>query len=88
MATLEPDLKALGVQIASIRRKQARSIDYLAEAAGVHRKTIIQIEAGRVSARISTLHGIAHALGVPLTELVAPVCGGHPNEIRTPRKLI
>ncbi|WP_181274671.1 helix-turn-helix transcriptional regulator [Brevibacterium oceani] len=54
-------------------------IDKLAEAAEVHRKSIIQIEAGRVAARISTLHSIAHALDVPLTELVAPVCVRHPE---------
>lgn len=88
MTALEPDVKALGLEIATLRRNQARSIDYLAEAAGVHRKTIIQIEAGRVSARISTLHGIAHALGVPLTELVAPVCSAHLDSVNKPTELI
>ncbi len=41
------------------------SIERLAEAAAMHRRSIIQIEAGRVAARISTLHSIAHAPGVP-----------------------
>ncbi|MGI6798821.1 helix-turn-helix domain-containing protein [Gordonia sihwensis] len=83
-----PDLRALGVEIARLRRAQGMSIDRLAEAAEVHRKSIIQIEAGRVAAKISTLHGIAHALGVPLPELVAPVCARHPKATRTPTAII
>ncbi|WP_061711856.1 helix-turn-helix domain-containing protein [Kocuria palustris] len=83
-----PDLRALGVEIARLRREQGMSIDRLAEAAEVHRKSIIQIEAGRVAAKISTLHGIAHALGVPLPELVAPVCARHPKATRTPTAII
>ena len=83
-----PDLRALGVEIARLRNERGRSLDYLAEAAGVHRKTLIQIEAGRVAARITTQHGIAHALGAPLTELVAPVCARHPKSIRVPTRLV
>lgn len=83
-----PDLRALGVGIARIRRERGISIDLLAELSGVHRKSIIQIEAGRVSAKISTLHGIAHALGVPLPDLVTPVCERHPKSIYTSTKLV
>lgn len=46
-----PDLRALGIEIARRRRDLGMSIDRLAEASGVHRKSIIQIEAGRVAAR-------------------------------------
>ncbi|MGD8216263.1 helix-turn-helix domain-containing protein [Aestuariimicrobium sp. Y1814] len=83
-----PDLRALGVEVARLRKESRFSIDRLAEAAGVHRKTIIEVEAGRVAAKISTLHGIAHALGVPLTELVAPVCARHPKQVGVPSKLV
>ncbi|GAB3616552.1 hypothetical protein GCM10027416_11090 [Okibacterium endophyticum] len=83
-----PDLRALGVEIARLRRERGMSIDRLAEAADVHRKSIIQIEAGRVAAKISTLHGIAHALGVPLPELVAPVCARHPKAVGTPTPIV
>lgn len=83
-----PDLRALGIEIARLRRERGMSIDRLAEAAEVHRKSIIQIEAGRVAAKISTLHGIAHALGVPLTELVAPVCARHPKSLNTPTSIV
>lgn len=50
-----PDLRALGVEVARLRKESRFSIDRLAEAAGVHRKTIIEVEAGRVAAKISTL---------------------------------
>ncbi|MFC0674516.1 helix-turn-helix transcriptional regulator [Brachybacterium hainanense] len=83
-----PDLHALGVEIARLRRNRGMSIDRLAEAAGVHRKTIIEIEAGRVAARVSTLHAIAHALGTPLTELVAPLCARHLKSVQTPTPII
>ena len=72
-----PDLRALGVEVARRRREKGWSIDRLAEASGTHRKTIIQIEAGRVAAKVSTLHALAHALGVPLPELVSALCARH-----------
>lgn len=84
----EPSLIDLGLTIARARRDLGMSIDRLSEGSGVHRKSIIQIEAGRVSARITTLHAIAHALGVPLTELVAPVCVHHRESISVPTKLV
>src|SRR5699024_3600168 len=60
------------------------SIDRLAEATGVHRKTIIEVEAGRVAARISTLHGIAHALGVPCQSWSLPCAPGTPRQSAAP----
>lgn len=83
-----PDLRALGVEVARLRRERGMSIDHLAEAAEVHRKSIIQIEAGRVAAKISTLHGIAHALGVPLPDLVVPVCTRHQKSVREPSPIV
>lgn len=88
MPAPKPDLRALGIGIAQLRRERGMSIDYLAEASGVHRKTVIEVEAGRVAAKISTLHGIAHALGVPLPELVAPVCARHAKSVGTPTPII
>ena len=82
------DLRALGVEVARLRRERSMSIDRLAEATGVHRKTIIEVEAGRVAAKISTIHGIAHALGVPLPELVAPLCARHPKSVHTPTPIV
>ena len=83
-----PDLRALGAEIARLRHERGWSIDRLAEGSGAHRKTVIQIEAGRVATKISTLHGIAHAFGVPLAELVASVCARHPKQVGVPTKLV
>ena len=88
MPSPAPDLHALGHEIARLRREQGMSIDRLAEATGVHRKTIIEVEAGRVAAKISTIHGIAHALGVPLPELIAPLCARHPKSTSTQTPLV
>lgn len=88
MPTPAPDPRALGAEIARLRRERGWSIDRLAEGSGVHRKTVIEVEAGRVAVKINTLHGIAHALGVPLTELVAPICARHPKQVGVPTRLV
>lgn len=79
-----PDLRALGVEVARLRRARGWSIERLAEAAGISRKAVIQIEAGRVAARITTLHAVAHALAVPIGELVGVVCHEHPDRLHEP----
>lgn len=88
MPTPKPDLRALGVEVARLRHDRGWSIDRLAAGSGVHRKTIIEVEAGRVAAKVSTLHSIAHALGVPLTQLVAPLCARHPKQIGVQTELV
>lgn len=72
-----PDLCALGVEVARLRKDREWSIDRLAERTGVHRKTIIEVEAGRVAAKVSTIHAIAHALEADLGDLVRTMCAGH-----------
>lgn len=72
-----PDLHAFGVEVARLRRERGLTIDRLAGLAYLDRKTIIAIEAGRKAARLTTAHSIAHALGVPLGELVEPLCARH-----------
>ncbi|MDK9638801.1 helix-turn-helix transcriptional regulator [Propionibacterium freudenreichii] len=88
MPAPKPDLRALGVQVARLRHDRDWSIDRLAAGSGVHRKTIIEVEAGRVAAKVSTLHAIAHALGVPLAELVAPLCARHPKQVGVQTELV
>ncbi|MCL1900352.1 MAG: helix-turn-helix domain-containing protein [Promicromonosporaceae bacterium] len=83
-----PDLRALGIEVARLRHERDWSIERLAEASGISRRAVIQIEAGRVSAKIGTLHGMAHALGVPLWDLVRPVCTRHPKAVNTPTRLV
>lgn len=71
------DLVALGHEIARLRHAAGWSIDRLADATGLARRTIINVEAGTQVPKIDTLHAIAHALDIPLPELVAVVCTGH-----------
>ncbi|WP_430754519.1 helix-turn-helix transcriptional regulator [Micrococcus luteus] len=71
--TSSPDLRALGVEVARRRLAAGMSIDRLAEAAAIHRRTIIQIEAGRTAPRVTTLYAIAEATGTPLRDLLAPL---------------
>lgn len=71
------DLRAFGHEVARLRAQKGWSIDTLAEAAGVSRKTIMNIEHASKGLRLSTAHDLAHALGVSLPDLVRPVCAGH-----------
>lgn len=65
-----PNLVALGHEVARIRRSRGWSLDRLAEASGVSRKTLINLENAHKEPRIGTLFVIARALEVSLAELV------------------
>ncbi|GAB2473660.1 hypothetical protein GCM10027030_05220 [Luteococcus sediminum] len=78
----------MGVEIARRRRGAGLSIERLAEAAGLDRRTIIEVEAGRGGARVTTLHAIAHGLGVPLVEIIEPLCARHPKSMHTPIRVV
>lgn len=71
------DLRAFGVEVARLRHERGWSIDALAEAAGVSRKTIMNVEGAKKGLRLTTAHDIAHALEVPLPDLVKAVCSRH-----------
>lgn len=77
-----PDMKAFGIEVARLRRERGLTIDALAGLAQVDRKTVIAVEAGRKVARLNTAHSLAHALEVPLSELVRPICARHPRAVR------
>lgn len=62
--------QAIGLRIRESRQGRGLSIDQLAEATFLDRKTIIRTELGRHSASIDNLLLIARALGVPLSTLV------------------
>lgn len=49
------------------------TIDQLAEAAGVHRQTIVHLGGGKYYGDLRTWLKISRALGVGLDELLAPV---------------
>ena len=63
--------RALGIQIRQLRRQNDLSVSDLASAAGISNGMLSKIENGGISASLSTLHGIANALNVPLSSLFA-----------------
>ncbi|SMX86226.1 helix-turn-helix domain-containing protein [Brevibacterium aurantiacum] len=75
----EPDLLLLGIRIATARQEQDLSIDSLATAAGLDRKTIMRVERGLHAPSVVTLHAVAHVLDIPLGDLIEELCGGHPR---------
>jgi transcriptional regulator with XRE-family HTH domain len=59
------------------RERQARrwTLDQLAEAAGVSRRMVVNVEQGTVNPSVGTLLGISDALGIGLPALVEPAPG-------------
>lgn len=53
------------------------SLDKLADESGVSRKSVINVENAHNVPLLPTLHGLAHGLGVPLADLVVPLCTRH-----------
>lgn len=65
-----PRRRAIGQRIRSYREHAHLTQEALAGITGLDRSTIIRIEAGSSSAGLDHLMLIAHALVVPLAELV------------------
>lgn len=64
--------KAIGERVKDERLNRRLTLDQLAEATGVSRRMIVNIEQGATNASVGTLLKISDALGVGLPELVAP----------------
>ncbi|WP_405399137.1 helix-turn-helix transcriptional regulator [Streptomyces microflavus] len=62
--------RTLGDRIRSARLSLHLSQERLGELSGQDRQTINRIEQGHHATRIDTLYRIAHALNVPLSDLV------------------
>lgn len=75
----EPNLLLLGIRLATSRQEQGLSIDSLATAAGIDRKTVMRVERGLHAPSVVTLHAIAHVLDIRLGELIEELCGAHPR---------
>lgn len=73
----DPDYGALGHRVAQLRQELDWSLDELADESGLDRKTVINLENSHHIPRLATVHALAHALGVPLGELVGALCSGH-----------
>ncbi|MFN4142968.1 helix-turn-helix domain-containing protein [Aestuariivirga sp.] len=64
---------ALGRRISALRKGHGLSFDALAHKAGVSKGTLVQIEQGGANPSISTLCRLAGAIGVSVSDLVAPI---------------
>ncbi|WP_112637740.1 helix-turn-helix domain-containing protein [Micromonospora saelicesensis] len=68
------DLAALGHAVAKARQAANLTLDGLAERSGVSRRMLVEVEQGRINCTIGVLHGIAHAVDVPLGALAQAAC--------------
>ncbi len=74
-------LTAFGKVLRSHRHKAELSQEELAEASGLHRVYISELERGRKAGSLTALRAIALALGVPLSSLLAEA-----EKATTPRR--
>lgn len=65
-----PDYAALGSEVARIRRNRGWSMEAVAQAAGITRRTVINIENGSKVPRLDTLWAVAIALDVYVGDLI------------------
>jgi transcriptional regulator with XRE-family HTH domain len=63
---------AVGVRVRQERQSRRWTLDQLAEAAGVSRRMVVNVEQGATNPSVGTLLRISDALGVGLPALVAP----------------
>lgn len=64
--------RAIGARVKQERRVKGLTLDGLAEAAGVSRRMVVNVEQGSVNPSIGTLLRLSGALGVALPALVEP----------------
>ena len=63
--------RLVGARLRAARRERGRSLAALADAAGVGKGSLSEIENGARNPTLSTLYALAGALGVPLATLLA-----------------
>jgi transcriptional regulator with XRE-family HTH domain len=63
---------AIGVRVRQERQSRGWTLDQLAEAAGVSRRMVVNVEQGAANPSVGTLLRISDALGVGLPALVEP----------------
>jgi transcriptional regulator with XRE-family HTH domain len=64
--------RAIGVRVRQERQSRRWTLDQLAEAAGVSRRMVVNVEQGAVNPSVGTLLRLSDALGVGLPALVEP----------------
>lgn len=45
------------------------------------RKSVVNVENAHNIPRLETVHSLAHGLGVPLSELIEPLCARHGGQV-------
>ena len=60
--------RKIGARLRELRRAKGISQEAFAEACGLHRTHMSLLERGRINATITTLHHVAKALGMSLSE--------------------
>ncbi|MEU6443146.1 helix-turn-helix transcriptional regulator [Streptomyces sp. NPDC047046] len=73
----DPDLNALRTRLVQLRGERGWTFDELAARSDLARRTLIDLEHGRTTGSITTWHALAHAFGIPLAELLDPLCADH-----------
>ena len=63
---------AIGARVKQERQSRGWTLDQLAEAAGVSRRMVVNVEQGAANPSVGTLLRISDALGVGLPALVEP----------------
>lgn len=80
----DAEIRRIGRQLRMLREKSGRTLAELAEAAGLSKRAVREFEAGRTNPSLTTVVGIADALGVSLDELVAAARRDLPTADFTP----
>src|SRR3954468_12054774 len=74
---------AIGARVRQERQSRRWTLDQLAEAAGVSRRMVVNVEQGAVNPSVGTLLRISDALGVGLPALVEPA---RPKPLKVTRR--
>ncbi|MBI1350293.1 MAG: helix-turn-helix domain-containing protein [Actinomycetales bacterium] len=75
---------AVGTRVREARVRRGWTLDQCADASGVSRRMIVNVEAGTTNASLATLLRLATALQVSLASLVAEPAGSGPVTITRP----
>ncbi len=74
---------AIGLRVKQERQSRRWTLDQLAEAAGVSRRMVVNVEQGEANPSVGTLLRISDALGIGLPALVEPP---EPKPVKVTRK--
>lgn len=80
------DEAELGLAVARARQRAKLTLEQLAERSGVSRRQIIDIEQAKKTPMITTLHALAHGLGIRVGDLAQSGCTDGGDEEPSARK--